>query len=25
MTLTLMVIGLLWVLYWSGGLEKDVF
>ena len=25
MTLTLMVLGLLWVLYWSGGLEKDVF
>ena len=25
MSLTLMVLGLLWVLYWSGGLEKDVF
>jgi multiple sugar transport system permease protein len=25
MTLTLMVLGLLWVLYWSGGLQKDVF
>jgi len=24
-TLTLMVLGLLWVLYWSGGLQKDVF
>jgi len=24
-TMTLMVLGLLWVLYWTGGLQKDVF